>query len=390
MKSISFLLGSGFSRPASYPTTGELNERLKRINASEICIHTSGDARFLDGETDPNAEWMGIDERKFVEEFLEFYSTTVLGEGETFHYETFYDYYQQNYDRGEYQNDLARFIGDFLDRCEFGIDGQNLLMNFNHTFNQLIAQLLWKDLIRASLGNGPPNYQLFLRLVESLAERFRIHFHTLNHDLFMEYLAQSDCITGRMDDGFEELGSPFYGEIHEKYERYKVRLKHFTNRFDKRFCLYKLHGSIDFYWFQDGNELSLLKTKRKVSHLNVLKEIRDENGLKYVDDRTSYYPDFLTGTSHKTKRYEMGGYYPKMFQHFARNLRDSRALIVIGYGFGDSRINDFVKKFARQDEKVLAIIDISQPNTEILELANVHYIGGGVSSMDLDLLISYI
>ena len=171
MNSISFLLGSGFSRPAGYPTTRDLNERLKAIKASDICIHTSGDAWFLDGETDPNADWMRVDERKFVEEFLYFYYTTVLREGEAFHYETFYDYYQLNYEKGDYQTDLERFMREFLDRCEYGINGQNLLMNFNHTFNQLIAQLLSKNLVRASLGNGPPEYRIFLNLIEVLAER---------------------------------------------------------------------------------------------------------------------------------------------------------------------------------------------------------------------------
>lgn len=40
MKSFSFLLGSGFSIPDGYPSTSQLNEKLKKINADEIKILT--------------------------------------------------------------------------------------------------------------------------------------------------------------------------------------------------------------------------------------------------------------------------------------------------------------------------------------------------------------
>ena len=66
MKNISFLIGSGFSVPAGYPTTTRINERLGKIDASGISIHTSGDARFLNEQADPNADWMRVEQRKFV------------------------------------------------------------------------------------------------------------------------------------------------------------------------------------------------------------------------------------------------------------------------------------------------------------------------------------
>ena len=73
MKNIAFLLGSVFSVPAGYPTTTELNKRLRKIEASEICIHSDESARFLyDGEVDPNADWMNVTEKQFVQEFLHF------------------------------------------------------------------------------------------------------------------------------------------------------------------------------------------------------------------------------------------------------------------------------------------------------------------------------
>ena len=60
---ISFLIASGFSVPAEYPTTSQINARLAKIHEKEICIHSSGFAWFLNGETDPNAHWMHAEER---------------------------------------------------------------------------------------------------------------------------------------------------------------------------------------------------------------------------------------------------------------------------------------------------------------------------------------
>ena len=109
MENISFLVGSGFSVPAGYPTTKDLNERFSKIDASEICIQNDGFARFLDGESDPNPD-MRPTERRFVQEFLRFYSDKALRRGQSFHYETFYDYYSDALNWGKYPKVLVSFL----------------------------------------------------------------------------------------------------------------------------------------------------------------------------------------------------------------------------------------------------------------------------------------
>lgn len=47
-----------------------------------------------------------------------------------------------------------------------------------------------------------------------------------------------------MCDGFEELGSPFYGEL---LRTYKCRLSRYTGKYTKKIRLYKLHASKDYY-----------------------------------------------------------------------------------------------------------------------------------------------
>ncbi len=390
MKKVSFLLGSGFSSPAGYPTAAEINRRLRKIDASEICIHTSGNARFLMGQTDPNAHWMRTEQRSFVQEFLEFYNNAVVGKIESFHYETFYDYYYEFNEEKEYTRELTDFLEDFRNGYKIKTDSHYLLHDFHNTFNQLIAQLLTKELKRVHLCKPyHPNYSAFLHLLESLGQTHKVEIHTLNHDLYMEHLSHSDSIQSELDDGFEELGSPFYGKLYDSNERYLVRLPHFTNKFDQKFCLYKLHGGINHYWFRHEGEQHRIKIKRRVSEIELFKEVLKDGRLQYINDPTNYSPDFLSGTTSKIGRYANGTYYPILFSHFKNNLRESNTLIVIGYGFGDYRINEFIKNcFFGLANKTMFIVSRSEPTTDFLQLNNVYFEDGGVSGMNIESILN--
>jgi len=391
MKNISFLIGSGFSVPAGYPTTTEMNGRLGRIDHSEIYIHTCGSAHFLNGESDPNAHHMRIEQKKFIQEFLEFYNDIELGKENNFHYETFYDYYRSLLYEENYPENLVNFFDNFRTKHEIERNNHHLLLDFHHTYNQLIAQLLAKPLERFHLCKPyDPNYSAFLQLAEDLAKTHRVHIHSLNHDLYMEHLAHSDGIQGKMDDGFEELGSTFFGELLDKYERYLVRLSRFTGRFEQQFCLYKLHGSIDQYWFQENEELFLIKIKRGVSPLKIFKESKKNGVLAYVHRPTDYFPDFLSGTTSKTERYGEH-YYHNILDSFQRNLRSSKALIIIGYGFNDIGINQFIQdSFLTDNSKTLFVIDVKKPDTPFLTHNNVLFVEGGVSKMNTERILSLV
>lgn len=392
MKNISFLIGSGFSEPVKIPTATKMNQRLKRIDADEICIHTSGDAWFLHGETDPNAHWMRVEQRRFVQEFLQFYSSRVLKPGEGFDYEVFYDYYTHFLYGGEYSKELTDFLQGFLKRPELQTDEHDLLFQFNFTFNQLVANLVGKRFPRVHLGEPyHTSCRAFLSMAQKLAETHVVHIHSLNHDLYIEHLALSDSIQGKLDDGFEELGSPYYGEPWLLDERYIVRLPRFVNKFEQPFRLYKLHGSIDHYWFQDDDHLELIKLRRGVGKTNVFKEVEREGKLQYVWNPLNYHPDFLCGTTAKTERYSRGTYYPTILGHFQENLRASKNLITIGYGFRDQRINKYIKEaFLTQQDREMFIVDIKEPETELLGRENVHFVGGGVEHMDTEFILGKV
>jgi len=204
---------------------------------------------------------------------------------------------------------------------------------------------------------GPiyPGYSGFLNCLKQWGSDSKIHIHTLNHDLFFEIFKSSDWLQGELDDGFKELGSPFYGDFQE---RFKVRLPFFANLYEKNFCLYKLHGSIDQYPFHLENFGidTYIKIKPGIGTDGLYKEIADEKGQPvYVNDWINYHSDFLSGTTSKILRYREPWYYEKIFQHFEQNLSNSHMLILVGYGCGDSEINNLIEKYFNCDNQLFVV-----------------------------------
>jgi hypothetical protein len=99
----------------------------------------------------------------------------------------------------------------------------------------------------------------------------------------------------------------------------------------------------------------------------------------------------LSGTTYKTRRYSKGGYYPIIFEHFDKNLKSSDYLIIIGYGFGDDVINEYItNSFRTNSNKTVFIVDIKEPPTDLLKRSNVFYIAGGVVAMDNQFILDKI
>jgi len=103
-----------------------------------------------------------------------------------------------------------------------------------------------------------------------------------------------------------------------------------------------------------------VKTKYGIG--KYLVELYDFETKKVYYESSSYniLPDFLTGRKAKTKKYK-DDYYTILFSHFKNNLDNSRALIVIGYGFKDTVINDVIIKNFDFNQKPVVIIDTKKP-----------------------------
>ncbi len=381
LPNVSFLLGSGFSIPDGLPSVGDLNARLSKVTEDEIIITSSQDAFFLNGQFDNN-RFVNVDKRLFFQFFLEFYNNQVLLKGQNFHYETFYDFYSGYLHSKENADIIEDFYDSFTARypeSDFHLrDCYNRVNDFNNTFNQLLVGLLHQQKYHQEVSfSGYQNYGVFFNFIGRLLESHQVKVHSLNHDLLFDYVAQHhEKLWAAYCDGFELAGSPFYGklEYYNPWDRqafpvatHYVKLPHFTNKFDKQLAFFKLHGSINTRIIHSTQVSNRVKHAYGISEYAV-ERFDNENGrYSFEFAINSISPDFLSGTTTKTRSYTNGDYYPKLFEHFANNLTSATILIVVGYGFQDPGINQFLEQYYLSRGGAMYVIDPGSPRSGLLQ-----------------------
>jgi hypothetical protein len=217
MKSISLIIGSGFSVPDGMKTVGQINQIL--INLKENDIHIQSDMSFilLNGKVKPSSTIHWGDEKFFIH-FIEWYVNQVKHE---FNYEIFFDYITSFKRFGNHIKEIEPFFSAFkrdILKSNSPFDGINsYILRFSDYFNQLISNLLQsqKYYDDVDLGNYPPydGFSYFLR--EMVNSGYIINNHSLNHDLLFEHIASKHSYLFQyFTDGFTDLGSPYYGSVH--------------------------------------------------------------------------------------------------------------------------------------------------------------------------------
>jgi hypothetical protein len=374
-KTISMLIGAGFSAPMGYPIGNQLNNYLVKCTGDEFSFHTDGTLiTSIDGSK-PNLGFKtSYDiQFEFCKALINYYNTVKNG----FDYEEFYDFMLEE---AENDNKVKQLAQPYLNNYS---SLKSLLLSIDNIYAQIISYYLkdkdgnsWYD--NASHACRPifQGYTGILNCFQSLLRGNVIHIHSLNHDLFFERLNNSDWIAGEICDGFEELGSPYYGKLYSHGREYRVRLEAYTGRYNKKICLYKLHGSKDYgvYYTMKSNGIAVpecyIKTRFGVPFGGFLKERKTENvNLEYEHCFVNYHADFLTGTTSKIERYKEPLLYKMLFELFRNNLRTSEKLIIIGYGAKDTEINKMILENFNYIDKPTIIID-PYPNDSVIALKN--------------------
>lgn len=389
-KSISLLLGAGFSAPMHYPVGRQLNELLIKCEGSDFGFSTAGR---LCKDTSGKKPDFGY-KTSYDFEF-DFCRDLMLHFNEArgyFDYEEFYDFFI--YDAKENPEVEALYKAG-----KYGTekDLSQMLFALKNIYIQLISYFLtdgegksWYD-DEGHMG-GPiwPGYTGILNCMRELSEDHIVNVHTLNHDLFFERLNYSDWLNGELCDGFEELGSPYYGNLSSQGREYKCRLQYYTGKYNKKYRLYKLHGSKDYviYYGPSGSVLSpekYVKTRYGIGVSDLYKEIQDDKGeFKYDHCWVNYHADFLTGTTSKIERYSEPLLFKKLFQHFRDNLKEAENLIIIGYGGKDSEINKMIFENFDFKNKHSFIID---PYASECVKALQKQIGAKLIEKDLEMVV---
>ena len=181
-------------------------------------------------------------------------------------------------------------------------------------FRDAIIGILRKDWIELPERESANYYKGVLRLQEEYGHSLRVF--SLNYDLCVE----EACGMDNVQRGFQE-------------RRWDWRLFEEDGGDPARILLYKLHGSTDWYFAEDGS-------------------------IKYSDSRSTIEDRkvaLIFGTEYKLQ-------YVDPFLFLAYQLRrwtldSARVIVCVGYGFNDDHINGILEQALRQDEtrKVLTV-----------------------------------
>lgn len=362
-KTISILLGAGFSAPKGFPIGNEMNNGLLNFDDTNVDFSPSGELAISTDGQKPQFQTEGVHNVHqkyfiFCKRLIKEYAKARNGD---FDYELFYDFIKSN----EAKEKRYRVLCDDL-LGEFE-SFENYLFNVSHIYNQMAEHLL-KDREGKNRYDDEPykignveGYDGFLNYLSQLSHQYIINVHTLNHDLLFESFNNTEYINGSISDGFDEYGSEYYGELIHDNRTYHCRLERYTNRYNTAIRLFKLHGSLDYvpFYRKIGNGFMIpdkyVKIKWGMGTGDIMKSRKSKIG--YDISPFEYHADFLTGTTSKIQRYNEPLLFRKLFKRFKKNLRQAEKLIIIGYGCKDEGINEIIKEYFDYHNKPSFIVD---------------------------------
>lgn len=362
-KSISFLLGAGFSAPKGYPIGNGMNNGLLNFDDKDVDFSPSGELVISKNGRKPQFQIEGVynvHQKYFIfcKRLIKEYSIAHDGK---FDYELFYDFIKSDEVKEKRYQVLCDDLLSEFESFEY------YLFNVPHIYNQMVEYLL-KDREGKNRYDDEPFkinnvdwYNGFLDYLSQLSHEYIINVHTLNHDLLFESFNNTGYINNSISDGFDEYGSEYYGKLIHDNRTYHCRLERYTSRYNTPIRLFKLHGSLDYVPFYREVENGFMipdkyvKIKWGIGASDIMKSRKSKIG--YDVSPFEYHADFLTGTTSKIQRYNEPLLFKKLFKRFKKNLRQADKLIIIGYGCKDEGINEIIKEYFDYNHKPSFIVD---------------------------------
>ena len=332
---ISFLLASGISVPAGFPSTRQISEKL--FSGEGIVMRNQ---HFYFGPSQPDPWYMDtLRHIKRIISLLQIVKRIVEGQygrlpDTPATYEEIAHVISQCYNHimGEYDNPIVEeFLKVIVDslRPHFCIDPRDQadIDKRNERYAEEVvtrsksesffeeAENYIKDVVAEMLnvGNAPTGHLGFILDAINDPDYEQVNLITLNNDLLLEETIRKQGIS--YIDGFSERDE-------KKYFNPK------TYRDNAHVCVIKPHGSIN--WYYDPETF-------QVVHSSPL-------------EPTPYLrPYILIGTNNKLMEYARAPYTP-LFSEFYLRLQRSDVLIVCGYGFGDKGVNSQIIDWMYDDK----------------------------------------
>ena len=364
MANLNVLLGAGFSAPAGYPTGGLLNQKffvnmedkMLRMSSGEWVWDDYDDATSNNGRL--NYKYLNIS--YLLSEFVEMYQQEYF---KVFNYEEFYDWFKELYGNQELIEKLSEKVNARL-RNDFGIDDTsehiikdpniNQYRNVYESFNYLIGDLLGRNYKRETKKSE------YKPILDFFKEFENVNIFTLNHDLLMEYLLYENSVN--FSDGFSSLNSIITGQNNEKLEV-------FINSFPEKVKLFKLHGSVNYYCFEEIVQDGMLSRRTDNYWFFKPNSYHNKHYAKRINPVTNEIiqqwnwntvPQFLTGKNKKDFLTNQN-FYKDIYKTYINSFENCDTLLIHGYSFSDLHINSVIKNSL--DKYEFKIININRSRT---------------------------
>lgn len=313
-----FLLGSGVSIPAGFPTTQKITDQV--FSGNGVIQYTDGRYYLNDSPTELEKHFSEenlpsiLSLIKLIKQIMQSYNKK-----EPLTYEILF-YFILQLDDFESGNSVNMALYPFYRE----VKEKYLQLNRKHTrFINLFAEtetyirhIVWRMILAVNISNA--GYLSFLPEAFKDEKLNAVNIATLNHDLLLEtYLDQQNI---SFQDGF---GKSENG------------VRYWENNFLEKNNLLKLHGSINWFTLQ-FNGGSWFDERIGIVLDGDIDHSRNKDG-RLMRSRPPE-PLILTGTFNKVGEYT-GSIYSDIYSTFKTLLKTTNYLVVSGYSFGDKGIN---------------------------------------------------
>jgi hypothetical protein len=349
--SLNIIVGAGFSYSAGLPLGNDVKnkfdmsfkDRLLKASSSEWFWTEGKDEAFISNGR-AGSDWL---EYPFIlEEIVNDYKK---GQDGFIDYEDFYQYLKDNTRvEGWYDKIIEIAKQRFYKETSVKEDSEYYGFAFRNPeryrpgeiINYLIADLLTikksdKELIEA--------YDPFIKHIQKYKS---VYIFSLNHDMLFERLFKIYGLT--YCDGFTSTGSIF------KYQN--KFLPNFQNEFSSaRIKLIKLHGSIDMYLFEHGDENGATLTRTGEYSYFKPGGYHEKHYAVRIDPETKQQvqkmnfdiiPKFITGKNKKAF-IESDYMYSEMYKLYKEQIPSGNDLLIVGYSFRDVHMDEILKTFTK-------------------------------------------
>jgi hypothetical protein len=305
---ITFLLGSGISIAAEMPGVGPMTDQ---VMSGENVIRYAG--TFGAVSDDSPIERVAQDDptlqivRRLLNVVADFYKH--FGVDRDVNYEEI-AYVAAQLDDCLMFNYENPALLPLIEQLEKELGGEDRLRELASDAVEYVSGVVW-----ARLRRSPARVD-HLKCITDACKEGAVGLISLNHDTVLEQALRHDGVPFK--DGFTR---PVSKEIDA-----------WSNDFDANVKLFKLHGSVNWYRLSLAGRKTVVRTDADDPY-----HLEDDAGSR-LDFPADARGQFLAGTFNKILAYQSPVYFEQQIGAF-ESMRDSSALVVIGYGFGDKAIN---------------------------------------------------